>query len=405
MELVCRLLEVSRSGYYEWLGRKPSLRRQKDQELKRRLLSLHQRYPALGLDSLYHLIRPQLSCSRKRIHRLMNEMNISSTRRRAYKATTNSRHAHPIAPNLLARRFSFDKPDTAWVGDITYIPTGEGWLYCAVVKDLCTKQIVGYAFSDRIDTNLTLAALGMAVRRRKPLPGLIFHSDRGVQYAAYAYRQRLASLGIRQSMSRKGDPYDNAVAENFFSCLKCECVHLRHFASRAQAMADVFAYIETFYNPVRPHSSIGWLYCAVVKDLCTKQIVGYAFSDRIDTNLTLAALGMAVRRRKPLPGLIFHSDRGVQYAAYAYRQRLASLGIRQSMSRKGDPYDNAVAENFFSCLKCECVHLRHFASRAQAMADVFAYIETFYNPVRPHSSIGWRPPDAFARALSEHPAA
>lgn len=258
VELVCRLLEVSRSGYYEWLGRKPSLRRQKDQELKRRLLSLHQRYPALGLDSLYHLIRPQLSCSRKRIHRLMYEMNISSTRRRAYKATTNSRHAHPIAPNLLARRFSFDKPDTAWVGDITYIPTGEGWLYCAVVKDLCTKQIVGYAFSDRIDTNLTLAALGMAVRRRKPLPGLIFHSDRGVQYAAYAYRQRLASLGIRQSMSRKGDPYDNAVAENFFSCLKCECVHLRHFASRAHAMADVFAYIETFYNPVRPHSSIGW---------------------------------------------------------------------------------------------------------------------------------------------------
>ena len=168
MELVCRLLEVSRSGYYEWLGRKPSLRRQKDQELKRRLLSLHQRYPALGLDSLYHLIRPQLSCSRKRIHRLMNEMNISSTRRRAYKATTNSRHAHPIAPNLLARRFSFDKPDTAWVGDITYIPTGEGWLYCAVVKDLCTKQIVGYAFSDRIDTNLTLAALGMAVRRLCP---------------------------------------------------------------------------------------------------------------------------------------------------------------------------------------------------------------------------------------------
>ena len=188
----------------------------------------------------------------------MYEMNISSTRRRAYKATTNSRHAHPIAPNLLARRFSFDKPDTAWVGDITYIPTGEGWLYCAVVKDLCTKQIVGYAFSDRIDTNLTLAALGMAVRRRKPLPGLIFHSDRGVQYAAFAYRQRLASLGIRQSMSRKGDPYDNAVAENFFSCLKCECVHLRHFASRAHAMADVFAYIETFYNPVRPHSSIGW---------------------------------------------------------------------------------------------------------------------------------------------------
>jgi len=165
VELVCRLLEVSRSGYYEWLGRKPSLRRQKDQELKRRLLRLHQRYPALGLDSLYHLIRPQLSCSRKRIHRLMNEMNISSTRRRAYKATTNSRHAHPIAPNLLARRFSFDKPDTAWVGDITYIPTGEGWLYCAVVKDLCTKQIVGYAFSDR---GVQYAAYALPSSSRQP---------------------------------------------------------------------------------------------------------------------------------------------------------------------------------------------------------------------------------------------
>ena len=113
------MLEVSRSGYYEWLGRKPSLRRQQDQALKRRLLSLHQRYPALGLDSLYHLIRSELACSRKRIHRLMNELNISSARKRAYKATTNSRHAHPIAPNLLARQFSFDAPNKAWVGDIT----------------------------------------------------------------------------------------------------------------------------------------------------------------------------------------------------------------------------------------------------------------------------------------------
>ena len=258
MELLCRLLEVSRSGYYEWLSRKPSLRRQQDQALKLRLLSLHQRYPALGLDSLYHLIRSELACSRKRIHRLMNELGISSIRKRAYKATTNSRHSHPIAPNLLMCKFSFDAPNKAWVGDITYIPTDEGWLYCAIVKDLCTKQILGCAFSDHIDTHLALAALDAAVHRRQPDPGLIFHSDRGVQYAACAYRQRLTELGIRQSMSRRGDPYDNAVAENFFSCLKCECVHLRHFASRAQAMADVFAYIETFYNPLRPHSSIGW---------------------------------------------------------------------------------------------------------------------------------------------------
>ena len=134
MELLCRSLEVSRSGYYEWLHRKDSAHMQQDQALKRRMLALHQRYPALGLDSLYHMIRKELSCSRKRV----------------YKTTTNSRHAHPIAPNLLARHFSFDKPDMAWVGDITYIPTDEGWLYCAIVKDLCTKQIVGYAFSDRL---------------------------------------------------------------------------------------------------------------------------------------------------------------------------------------------------------------------------------------------------------------
>ena len=149
----------------------------------------------------------------------------------------------------------------------------------------------------------------------------------------------------------------------------------------------------------------GWLYMATVIDLATRMAVGLSFSDRMTADLPIAALASAWGRGFIAGGAIFHSDRGVQYAAYAYRQRLASLGIRQSMSRKGDPYDNAVAENFFSCLKCECVHLRHFASRAHAMADVFAYIETFYNPVRPHSSIGWRPPDAFARALSEHPAA
>ena len=169
------------------------------------------------------------------------------------------RHCHPIAPNLLKRQFSFAQPNQAWVGGITYIPTGEGWLYLAAVKDLCTRKVVGYAFSSRIDTQLTLSALDMAVRRQRPSPGLIFHSDRGVQYAAEAFRDRLAALGVRQSMSRKGDPYDNAVAENFFSCLKCELVHLRRYDSRRAAQADIFAYIEAFYNTLRPHSSIGWL--------------------------------------------------------------------------------------------------------------------------------------------------
>lgn len=258
MEQVCRLLEISRSGYYGWLSRKPSGRERHNQALERELITLHEKYPAMGLDSLYHLLRPRLGCSRKCVHRLMRLAGICSARKRAYKITTNSNHSHPIAPNLLQRNFSFPRLNQAWVGDITYIPTAEGWLYLAIVKDLCSRKIVGYAFSDRIDTHLTLAALDMAYRRRKPPNGLIFHSDRGVQYAAKAYRERLDSYGIRQSMSRRGDPYDNAVAENFFSCLKCELVHLKQYATRAAAQSDVFAYLEAFYNSLRPHSALGW---------------------------------------------------------------------------------------------------------------------------------------------------
>jgi transposase InsO family protein len=189
----------------------------------------------------------------------MKQANIHSVRRKAYKRTTNSNHGNPVAPNLLMRDFSASAPNQIWVSDITYIPTGEGWLYLAIVKDLFTKKVVGYAFSSRIDTALALEALGMAVRRQKPGEGLVFHSDRGVQYASRAFRAALEGYKFRQSMSRKGDPYDNAVAENFFSCLKCECVHLTSFASRGAAVSAVFRYIEAFYNLVRPHSAIGWI--------------------------------------------------------------------------------------------------------------------------------------------------
>lgn len=253
------MLEISRSGYYSWSKRGPSQHSLTDQAILRELIRLHQLYPALGLDSLHQMVKPKFHCSRKRVWRLMKQANIHSLRRKAYKRTTNSNHQSPIAPNLLERNFHFSQPGKAWVGDITYIPTGEGWLYLAIVKDLCLKKVVGYAFSDRIDTALTLAALHMAVRRQNPQKGLIFHSDRGVQYASAAYREAMKGYGFRQSMSRKGDPYDNAVAENFFSCLKCECVYLEHFPTRDAAKTLVFRYIETFYNAVRPHSGIGWL--------------------------------------------------------------------------------------------------------------------------------------------------
>lgn len=260
VDLLCRTLKISRSGYYAWINRGVPKRIRNQQQLLVKLIELHEKYPASGLDSLLHMLKASgFPCSRNRLHRLMKKYNIHSARKRAYKVTTNSNHNYAVSPNLLKRNFTACEPNTKWVGDITYIPTDEGWLYTAIVKDLCTKKIVGYAFGDRIDSELTAAALELAVSREKPSNGLIFHSDRGVQYAAIRYRNTLAKFCMTQSMSRKGDPYDNAVAVNFFSCLKCELVHLKHYRTRDQAHADIFAYIETFYNTLRPHSGIGWL--------------------------------------------------------------------------------------------------------------------------------------------------
>jgi transposase InsO family protein len=200
----------------------------------------------------------------------MKRAGIRSIRKAGFKATTNSRHKLPIAPNLLKRNFHVDKPNVAWVSDITYIRTAEGWLYLAIVKDLCTRKVVGYACSPSIDTNLVLEALHMALRRQNPPKNLIFHSDRGIQYASIRFRQALELSGIRQSMSRKGDPYDNAVAENFFSCIKCEVLHLMTFLTRSQAACAVFSYIEAFYNTVRPHSAIGWMPPALFEEILSR---------------------------------------------------------------------------------------------------------------------------------------
>ena len=236
-----------------------SARKQHEQKLLRILISFHERYLAAGLDALVALIRPECPCSRNTVHRLMKLYNIHSIRKRAFRITTNPKHNYAVSPNILKRDFTADKANQKWVGDITYIPTDEGWLYVAIVKDLCLKEIVGYAFSSRIDTDLTVTALKMAVNRQKPQDNLIFHSNRGVQYASAGYREALAKYNIKQSMSRKGEPYDNEVAENFFSCLKCELVHHRHYKTRTEAQADIFAYIEAYYNSVRPQSALNWL--------------------------------------------------------------------------------------------------------------------------------------------------
>ena len=256
----------------------PCARHLKDQAILRALIELHNKYPVLGLDSLHQMLKPTFGASRNRIHRLKKQAKIYSHRHKAYKVTTNSNHSNPIVSNLLTKadgkKFKATHPNQVWVSDITYIPTGEGWLYCCVIKDLFTKKVVGYDTSQRINTNLVVNALNMATCRQRPLQGLIFHSDRGVQYTSIDFRCLLNQHDFKQSMSRKGNPYDNAVAENFFSCLKCECVHLNHFSTREEAKLAIFSYIETFYNRVRPHSSIGWIAPIAFEKMLTDSIMG-----------------------------------------------------------------------------------------------------------------------------------
>lgn len=215
-------------------------------------------YPVYGLDSLYHMIRKQLPCSRGRVHQLMKKYGIHSIRYKANNQPKYFKHYLPVKDNLLKQNFDIKVPNTVWVGDISYIRTLEGWLYLAIVNDLCTKQIVGYSMSNSIDANLVIAALDRAVKSHKPIGNLIFHSDRGCQYASFKYQKRLKHYRMKSSMSRSGNPYDNAVAESFFSSLKCEVVHLTTFLTREQAEFELFHYIEK-YNNIRSHSSIGWI--------------------------------------------------------------------------------------------------------------------------------------------------
>ena len=189
----------------------------------------------------------------------MQEMGLNARPPKRHLVTSNSKHGDPIAPDLLQQNFSAEKTNEKWVGDITYIETGEDWLYLATVLDLYSRKIVGWAFSDSLATPIVSDALAMAVQQRKPTGALIFHSDRGCQYASAAFRTALTQANITPSMSRKGCCYDNAVAESFFHSLKTEWVRGRCYATRADAQASIFAYIETFYNRIRRHSTINYL--------------------------------------------------------------------------------------------------------------------------------------------------
>ncbi len=260
LSILCKVLDVSTSGYHEWRSRPASARQLANERLVSEIRVRHaESFGSYGSPRIHATFKRQgRSIGRERIRRLMQHNQIIGRHRKKRCRTTDSNHALPIAPNLLQQNFACEAPDTVWLADISYLPTAEGFLYFAAIKDLCTRKIVGWAMSKTIDAQLAVDALSMAIARQRPHAGLIVHSDRGSQYASADFRSKLTDHGMRQSMSRRGNCYDNAPMESFFSSLKGEYLEHQRFATHADARAAVFMYVETFYNPVRLHSSIGY---------------------------------------------------------------------------------------------------------------------------------------------------
>ena len=260
-----RLMKVSKSGFYAWLRRKPSRRQQEDERLKIAIKAAHQRSrETYGIRRLQpELAAEGFPAGRDRIDRLRKTLGLRCRQKRKFKATTNSKHSLPVAENLLDQTFFPSAPNQMWVTDITYISTQEGWLYLAGVKDVFTCELVGYAMGARMTQELVSQALFRAVSRKRPPPGLIHHSDRGSQYCSASYQKLLTQFGMRPSMSRKGNCYDNAPMESFWGSLKNEWVHHHRYTSRGQAIASIQEFIEIFYNRQRRHSRLGYLAPAV----------------------------------------------------------------------------------------------------------------------------------------------
>jgi putative transposase len=260
VDALCVTLKASRGGYYAWLQSR-RCRERSDAVLLKEIERIYgDSDRSFGSPRVYRALRQEgQSCSKDRVERLMRENGLCSKHKQKFKVTTDSQHNLPVAPNILAGRFDWERPNQAWVGDITYIPTDEGWLYLAVLLDLCSRRIVGWAMDKRVTRHLPLRALHMAIQRRRPAPGLIHHTDRGSQYASTDYRAVLDAEKMICSMSAKGRCYDNAVAESFFHSLKVELVHGQHFASREQAMSAIFKYMEVFYNMKRLHSALDYV--------------------------------------------------------------------------------------------------------------------------------------------------
>jgi putative transposase len=264
---MCRVLKVRRSGFYAYLRCSQSFHAFENEGLKKEIRRIFEANSGLyGSPRIHRVLRAQgVRCGRKRVARLMREMGLRVRMRRRYVRTTNSRHGYPVAPNRLNREFGVEQIedlDRAWAGDITYIPTRQGWLFLAVILDLKSRRVIGWSMSASIDQRLVQDALDMAIRHRlgtRRCGGkLMFHSDRGSQYAAHGFQEQMLKAEITCSMSRKGDCWDNAPVESFFATLKKELVHREEYITRDQARTSLFNYIEVYYNRIRMHSALGY---------------------------------------------------------------------------------------------------------------------------------------------------
>ena len=262
VETSCLMLQVSRSGYYDWIDRPMSDQANRQEELKVKIKEAHEQNRCVyGSRRVCAVLKSEgENVCQNTVARLMKKLGIQARSKKKYvPCTTDSRHAQPVAENLLGREFAAELPNQKWATDITYIPTGEGWLYLAGVIDLCSRKIVGWSMADHMKTDLVSDALNMAVAGRLPDLGLLHHSDRGVQYASDDYQHLLKQYQMTSSMSGKGDCWDNACAESFWATLKTELVHHEKYATREAARRSIFEYIEIFYNRKRLHSSLDYL--------------------------------------------------------------------------------------------------------------------------------------------------
>lgn len=257
---MCNVLKVSRSGYYDWRKRSVSQQAQANElllcEIRKQYDLNRGVYGSPRITEELHSLG--ISCDRKRVARLMRNHGIRAKTKRKFKITTNSAHRHPLAANIVNQHFVAERPNQLWTSDITYLWTREGWMYLSVILDVCSRQIVGYSMNNRLTTDLVTEAFKRAIEWRKVEPGMIFHSDRGSQYASTDMQRLLASYGIRPSMSGTGNCYDNAITESFFHTLKTELIYFNRYETRKEASNSIFEYIEVFYNRRRRHSAIGY---------------------------------------------------------------------------------------------------------------------------------------------------